>query len=75
MYEGYWDGLVNRANKEMKEKRDIDLVHETLEIARKHGLETEVVWSALIMAAEANEHGKTMEEVLRAALGEWDLLK
>ena len=26
------------------------------------------------MAAEANEHGRTMEEVLEAALGEWDLL-
>jgi len=33
----------------------------------------EVMWSALTMAAEANEHGRTMEQVLDAALGEWDI--
>jgi len=51
----------------------IILVHEVLEKARKYGLETEVVYSALTMAAEANEHGQTMEQVLEAALGEWDI--
>ena len=51
----------------------IILVHEALEKARKYGLETEVVYSALVMAAEANEHGQTMEQVLEAALGEWDI--
>jgi len=31
------------------------------------------MWSALTMAAEANAHGKTMDEVLEAASIEWDL--
>ena len=53
--------------------RDIDKVARTLDIALKHGLAAEVVWSALTMAAEANEHGKTMENVLEAALAEWDI--
>jgi uncharacterized membrane protein len=45
----------------------------TLAQARPHNLEAEVMWSALTMAAEANEHGLTMEQVLEAALGEWDI--
>ena len=53
--------------------RRLQLVAETLDIANAHGLEAEVMWSALTMAAEANEHGKTMDEVLGAALGEWDI--
>jgi hypothetical protein len=51
----------------------VRLAHEALKKARKHGLEAEVVYSALTMAAEANEHGLTMEQVLDAALGEWDI--
>jgi hypothetical protein len=54
-------------------KTDFGLVHEALGRARKHGLETEVMYSALVIAAEANEHGETMEQVLEAALGEWDI--
>ena len=57
----------------MNRDRDIDKVARTLDIALKHGLAAEVVWSALTMAAEANEHGKTMEDVLEAALAEWDI--
>ena len=45
----------------------------TLAKARPYKLEAEVMWTALIMAAEANEHGRTMEQVLEAALGEWDI--
>ena len=45
----------------------------TLAQARRYGLEAEVMWSALTMAAEANEHGLSMEQVLEAALGEWDI--
>ena len=52
---------------------DCQLIAQVLEKARPWGLEAEVMWSAMIMAAEANEHGQTMEEVLVAALGEWDL--
>ena len=52
---------------------ELQRVDATLKAARKYGLETEVVWSALVMAAEANEHGQTMQEVLDAALGEWDV--
>ena len=57
----------------MKEDRDIDKVARTLDIALEHGMAAEVWWSSLVMAAEANEHGQTMEQVLEAALGEWDL--
>ena len=53
--------------------RDIRLVDATLKRARKYHLEVEVVWSALTMAVEANEHGQTMEQVLKAALAEWDI--
>ena len=51
----------------------LSLVNQTLEAARKHGLEAEVMYVALIMAAEANEHGLGMEEVLNKALAEWDI--
>jgi hypothetical protein len=51
----------------------LTLVAETLDIANEYGMAAEVVWSALTMAAEANEHGKTMEQVLEAALQEWDI--
>jgi 3-hydroxyisobutyrate dehydrogenase-like beta-hydroxyacid dehydrogenase len=52
---------------------ELKRVQETLLLARRHGLEAEVMYSALTMAAEANEHGQTMEQVLDAALGEWDI--
>jgi hypothetical protein len=52
---------------------DLQAVALTLAQARPHKLEAEVMWSALTMAAEANEHGLTMEQVLEAALGEWDI--
>jgi len=51
----------------------LSLVNQTLESARKHGLEAEVMYVALIMAAEANEHGLSMEEVLNKSLAEWDI--
>ena len=38
---------------------NLTLVAETLDIANEHGMAAEVMWSALIMAAEANEHGQT----------------
>ena len=49
------------------------LVDKTLKKAAEHGLEAEVMWSALIAAAEANEHGLTMEEVLETAMAKWDV--
>ena len=52
---------------------NVQLVEQALAAARPWGLEAEVMWSALTMAAEANEHGQSMEQVLEAALGEWDL--
>ena len=51
----------------------LQLVHSTLKRAREYHLEAEVVWSALTIAAEANEHGQSMDDVLEAALGEWDI--
>ena len=53
--------------------RRLRLVDATLKRARKHHLEVEVVWSALTIAAEANAHGMTLDQVLEAALGEWDI--
>jgi len=53
--------------------RRLQLVAETLDIADSYGLQVEVVWSALTIAAEANEHGQSMDDVLEAALGEWDI--
>ena len=52
---------------------NLALVAETLNTANKHGMAAEVMWSALTMAAEANEHGHTMEQVLEYALAEWDI--
>ena len=60
-------------NKNSPRPSDIQLVEQALKMARPWGLEAEVVWSALNAAAEANENGRTMEEVLVEALGEWDL--
>jgi len=71
-YEGYWDGLLRR-DKKMKSDKQLELVALTLDKANEHGMAAEVMWSALTMAAEANEHGQTMEQVLEAALGEWDI--
>ena len=56
-----------------KHPTNLMLVAETLDVANEHGMAAEVMWSALTMAAEANEHGQTMEQVLEAALGEWDI--
>lgn len=85
-YEGYWEGLLRKHNEEMKDENvdiqrserrldhsDIYLVRDALEKAKEYGLETEVMYSALTMAAEANEHGLSMEQVLEAALKEWDI--
>ena len=51
----------------------IQLVEQALAAARPGGLEAEVMWSALNAAAEANEHGKSVEGVLEEALDEWDI--
>jgi len=71
---------IKQTKREMKQPdknnprpSNIQLVEQALVAARPWGLEAEVMWSALTMAAEANEHGLTMEDVLDAALGEWDV--
>ncbi|MAF25654.1 hypothetical protein CL634_08810 [bacterium] len=64
---------MNKKTVKWKVPTNYQLVHETLEIARKWGLEAEVMCSALTMAAEANAHGLTLDQVLEAALGEWDI--
>ena len=56
-----------------KQPTDLTLVAETLDIANEHGMAAEVMYSALVMAAEANENGQNIEQVLDAALGEWDI--
>jgi len=57
----------------MSTNENLDLVASALDTAKEYELEAEVMYSALLMAAEANEHGLTIEEVLEAALEEWDL--
>ena len=57
----------------MEANEQLTLVAETLNKANEHGMAAEVMYSALTMAAEANAHGSTMEQVLEAALGEWDI--
>jgi hypothetical protein len=76
----YFGAHLPRKQKEMEQpdekiatSADLQAVELTLAQARPHRLEAEVMWSALTMAAEANEHGLTMEQVLEAALGEWDI--
>ena len=74
MDEGYWEGLLKmEKNKTLKPDEDLKAIALALGHANEHGMAAEVMWSALTMAAEANEHGQTMEQVLEAALGEWDL--
>ena len=51
----------------------IQLCEQALAAARPWGLEAEVMWSALNAAAEANEHGKSFEQVLDEAMAEWNL--
>ena len=73
-----YSGKKNRTQffptaKQPSRSRSIDKVAQTLDIALEHGLAAEVMWSALTIAAEANEHGQTMEQALEAALGEWDI--
>lgn len=53
--------------------RNLTYCQEALDIANEHGLAAEVMWSALTIAVEANEHGLTMEQVLAGALSEWDI--
>ena len=66
---------LEEINKNNPRPAEIQLVEQALAAARPWGLEAEVMWSALNAAAEANEHGRTMEEVLEEALSEWDLDK
>jgi hypothetical protein len=51
----------------------VQLCEQVLAAARPWGLEAEVMWSALTIAAEANEHGKSFQQVLDEAMNEWDL--
>ena len=68
------DGSTGESTSKMDEhNRRLQLVAETLDIADSHGLQVEVVWSALTIATEANEHDMSFDQVLEAALGEWDI--
>jgi len=64
---------LKEANTNSPRPSNIQLVEQALAAARPWGLEAEVMWSALNAAAEANEHGKTLEQVLEEAMGEWDI--
>ncbi len=62
-----------KANPNSPRPTEAQLCEQTLAKARPWGLEAEVMWSAMVIASEANEHGKTFEQVLEEAAGEWDL--
>ena len=64
---------LEEANTNNPRPSKIQLVEQTLAAARPWGLEAEVMWSALNAAAEANEHGKSFEQVLEEAMAEWDV--
>ena len=53
-------------------EEEVQLIKMTLDLARSHGLEVEVMWSAMTnyknAAIDAN-----MNESLGAALAEWDI--
>ena len=65
--------MIPKFSDDSPTNRNLYLIDKALKKAGEYGLEAEVMWSALIAAAEANEHGLTMEQVLEAALGEWDI--
>ena len=50
---------------------DLRVILNALESARKHGLETEVVWSALRFSSGNKDW--PMEDVMSAALEDWDI--
>ena len=64
---------LKETNPNLPRPSKIQLVEQVLAAARPWGLEAEVMWSALNAAAEANEHGKTFEQVLEEAMDEWDI--
>ena len=64
---------LEEANTNNPRPAKIQLVEQALAAARPWGLEAEVMWSALNAAAEANEHGKSFEQVLEEAMDEWDI--
>ena len=52
---------------------EAQLCSQALEKARPWGLEAELMWSAMNIAAESNARGITFEQALAEAMGEWDL--
>ena len=66
-------GKELKANAFSPRPSECQLIAQALDKARPWGLEAEVMWSAMAMAANLHPHGQTMQEVLEDALGEWDL--
>ena len=60
----------------MKKDRDIDAVAKALDVAAKHGLTAEVVWSAMRVYAKFHNSAPetyNMKWALECALNEWDI--
>ena len=60
----------------MRESKEIDAVAKALDLAGKHGLETEVVWSAMRSYAKYHKHAPetyNMEWAFECALNDWDI--
>lgn len=60
----------------MRESGEIDAITKGLNLASKHGLETEVVWSAMRAYAKYHESAPEtydMEWAFECALNDWDI--
>lgn len=59
----------------MEAHEELKVVHQSLEIAGQHGLQAEVMWSAMKACRDVNGVQIPIPMVMEAALGEWDLIE
>ena len=60
----------------LREGRDIDAVANALDLAGKHGLQAEVVWSAMKTYAKYHKHAPETYDMgwaFECALNDWDI--
>lgn len=75
--DSYWQGLLKFKKKKMKNdftaEEELQMVKMTLDLARSHGLENEVVWSAMKIHSHTDPLDANLNESLGKALQEWDI--
>ena len=69
--DGYWEALLKREQEEINVELDLKIIAKHLEYAREHGLEAEVIWSA-VKHAKANPKAG-MLEIMHVGCEEWDV--